>query len=580
MRWTENRLNLLIALDVSQLASTINDILTAMNTETSDPLNRYLAMLSSMAHLAGFCSVFVELNGIEALVSLNSQFTKENPNKTFLELIWAYHCSEAASPLLTSPISNDLVELLKTSETETAELVLKCLINLGVDKVDLIRSQLGPTLLPSLSLLLQTTLPVHHQHLSIRDNIAFFGESSQDKSTKLCLNLLILVVEGSQQFRLDNEFVRLIVPLLRHNSTNIVLLVLRVLHTITSNPDISGTMRQQIPAAQIDGSTRSVPMMTLVAELFDNYLSRLRTQIGQIQLLWTNESESAMLLDSNTGATNASESVDVLTLTPRISATCDVMSGLSNLFSSAVYWEDQLHEMVLGCGMLRLFGDCFSFFLESLEFEDSLTRANPAVELSWMDSRTSVKEDAIRVVRSCVVGIVEVIELSHDRSDLIFRSIHPQQQKPHKTFFSVLSTLLSTGVPDLTQPVARIVKQILTWRDGYLPKILKSGLVEVLFRYVITQDIDDELTERQLMQIANRVLAGGNQSYLQHYQPRMIERVSAHRFHSLLAQFHFVEMMANRSQMRTKEWSNDLKELQYLSSEIEALMNRSQRTGS
>ncbi|KAK2957350.1 hypothetical protein BLNAU_7728 [Blattamonas nauphoetae] len=394
-------------------------------------------MLSSMAHLAGFCSVFLELNGIEALVSLKSRLMKEDPNKTFLELIWAYHCSEAASSLLTSPISNDLVELLQTNDVQTTELVLKCLINLGVDKVDLIRSQLGPKLLPPLYLLLQNTLPVHHQHISIRDNIAFFGESPLDKSTELCLKILVLLVEGSDQLKLGDEFVGLVVSLLRHNSTDIVLLALRALCTMTSNDDFARTMRHKFPVAQIDGSTRSVPMMTLVVELFGDYLSRLRTQIGQMQLLWTNESESAMLLDSNTGATNASEHLNVPTLTPQISATCEVMSSLSNLFSSAVYWEDQQHEMVLGCGMLRLFGDCFSFFLESLEFEDSLTRANPAVELSWMDSRTTVKDDTTRVVRSCVDGIVEVIERSRDQSDLVFHSIHPQHRKLHKTFFSV-----------------------------------------------------------------------------------------------------------------------------------------------
>ncbi|KAK2957348.1 hypothetical protein BLNAU_7726 [Blattamonas nauphoetae] len=71
---------------ISRLVSTINDILTAMNTETCGPLNRYLATLVSMTHLAGFCSVFIELNGIETLVSLKSQFTKGDPNNWFESL--------------------------------------------------------------------------------------------------------------------------------------------------------------------------------------------------------------------------------------------------------------------------------------------------------------------------------------------------------------------------------------------------------------------------------------------------------------------------------------------------------------
>ncbi|KAK2957371.1 hypothetical protein BLNAU_7749 [Blattamonas nauphoetae] len=269
------------AMDRAELESTINDILNAMNTETSGTINRYLRMLSSMTHLAGFCSKFVELNGIATLDSLKSPF----------------YGSDASGPLLTSLISDGLVALLQASEIETTELILKTFINFGVDDIDLFRSQLGSTLLQSVCLLLQKALPLHHEHLFIRDGIALLGESPQDMSTTLCLKILILIVEESEQFRLGDEFVGLVVPLLRHESTDIVLLALATLHTMTLDCDFVETIKTTILVAQVDGETQPIPMIQLVAELFGDYLSRLRAQIGQIQWLWTNEAESAMLID-------------------------------------------------------------------------------------------------------------------------------------------------------------------------------------------------------------------------------------------------------------------------------------------
>ncbi|KAK2957377.1 hypothetical protein BLNAU_7755 [Blattamonas nauphoetae] len=576
---TQNTLTQQSAMDRAELESTINDILTAMNMDTSGSPNRYLAMLSSMTRLAGFFSVFVQLNGIETLVSLKSRAMEEYLNEPFFVLVLgiSFHCSEAADLLLTSPISNDLIALLQTSDIGTTELILKTLINLGVDNIDMFRSQLGTKLLQSICPLLQKSLPIHYQHLFVRDGVVFFGESPQDMSTELCLKILILIVERSKQFRLGNEFVGLVAPLLRHKSTTIVLLALATLHTMISYRAFAETIKTTILVAQVDGETQPIPMIRLVTELFGDYLSRLRAQIEQIQWLWTNESESAMLLDRYSGidGTGASEDLDVVTLTPQISATCEVLGDLSQLFGSAVFWEKQLHETVLDCGMLCLFGDYFSFVHKYLECEDSLKRLNPAVELSWMDSRTTVKEDATRVVRSCLVGIAEVFERSRDRNDRVFSAIYRQHRKPNKTFFSVLSALLALGVPHLTQPVTRIVKTILKWRDTSFLKVLKSGLIKVLIQDVTTQDIDNELSEKTLMQIANRVLARGRLYCSEYSKPPKVDRDCALHLHSLLAESKFVETMENRSQKRTEAWTEELVTLRELCSEFEDLMTSS-----
>ncbi|KAK2952238.1 hypothetical protein BLNAU_12797 [Blattamonas nauphoetae] len=203
------------------------------------------------------------------------------------------------------------------------------------------RSQLGTTLLHSISNLLQNTLPLHHKHLSIRDDIAFFGESSRDKSTELCLKTLVLLVEGSDHLKLTKHFVLFLGPLLRHSSTDIVLLVLRTLHTMISNDDFARTMSQKILVVRIDGNTRSVQMMTLVTELFGDHLSRLRTQPGQIQLLWTNGSGSAIQLysDPHIRGADASDFLDVLTLISQISATSDVFGDLLQLFDCCLLRE-------------------------------------------------------------------------------------------------------------------------------------------------------------------------------------------------------------------------------------------------
>ncbi|KAK2957366.1 hypothetical protein BLNAU_7744 [Blattamonas nauphoetae] len=282
------------------------------------------------------------------------------------------------------------------------------------------------------------------------------------------------------------------------------------------------------------------------------------------------------MVGPDTGGTQASERIDVLTLTPQISATCKVLGSLSHLFGCAVFWEDKLHETVLDCGMLRLFGDYFSFFLESLECEDHLKRLNPAVELSWMDSRTTVKDDTTRVVRSCVDGIAEAFEQSNDQNERIFTAIYPQHQKPDETFFYVLSTLLALGVPNLTQLATSIVTKILKWGDTCVPTLLKSGLIEALFQGATTEDIGNECMEREIIKIAYRVLLKGRtKNCSEHCLPHMIDRDSAHRLHSLLAQSKFVETMENRSQKRTKEWTKELETLQYLCSEYEDLMTTS-----
>ncbi|KAK2949806.1 hypothetical protein BLNAU_15288 [Blattamonas nauphoetae] len=289
-------------------------------------------------------------------------------------------------------------------------MIIKTLVNIGVDNRELFRFQLGATLLKSIVSLLQKSLPIHHQHFFTQDGLVVIGESLLDKSTELCLRILILVVEGSEQFRLDHEFIALAVPLLRHKSTSIVLLVLRTLRTLTSDSHFAGTMRQNIQVAQIDGNTRPIPMIQLVAELFGAYFSRLRTQIGQIQLLWTTEPDNAMLLDGDTsiGGTYASEPLDVVTLTSQISATCEVLRG-----------------------------------------------------------------------------------------------------------------------------------------------------------------IDDQQTETTLMKIATRVLSVGERRDSKSYQPRMIDRDSAHRLCSLLTQSQFVETMENHSQKRTQNWTKELGKLRSRCSEYE-----------
>ncbi|KAK2959936.1 hypothetical protein BLNAU_5133 [Blattamonas nauphoetae] len=518
-------------------------------------------MLSSMTRLAGFCPVFVELNGIEELVSLKGRFGQEDSAKTFLELIWglSFYGSEAAIPLLTSPIPNDLIDLLQTSHTGTTELILKTLVNIGIDNRELFQSQLGAALLQSLCILLYKTLPIHHQHLFFRDGIAFIGESPQDTSTELSLKLLILVVEGSDQLKPSKQFVQTFGCLLRHCSTDIVLFVLRTLLTLTSDSHFARTMRMQIPVAQINGNTRPIPMINIIAELFGAYLSRLRAQIGQIQLLWTTEPDNAMLLDrnTNTGGTDASEPLNVVKITTQISATCEVLSGLSHMFSSAVFWEERLNEMLLDCEMLRYFGDFFSFYRETVKHENHLRKQNPTIDLSWMDSRMTIKEDTARVLESCLNGIANLFVLSMLDNKKIHKAIYPQHQHSDEHFFFVLSTLLALGVPHLTQPVTRIVKKILKWIDADYSTLLVSGLIEVLFRYVIESGIDNEQTETILMKIANSVLLRGlRNSSSENYRPR-IERDSAYRLYCLLVQSNFVEMMESCSQKRTEDWKKE-----------------------
>ncbi|KAK2959929.1 hypothetical protein BLNAU_5126 [Blattamonas nauphoetae] len=555
------------------LVSTVNDLLNTMKTEDDHAMSHSLAKLSSMTRLAGFCSVFVELNGIEELVSLKSRLVQEDSAKTLFELICglSFYGSEAAIPLLTSPIPNDLVDLLQTSDTGTTELILKTLVNIGVDNRELFRSQLGATLLQSISLLLQKSLRIHHQHLFTQDGIVFIGKSLQDKITKPCLNLLILVMERSELFRLDNEDVQLIVSLLRHCSTDIVLLLLRTLRTLTSNSHYARTRKQNIQVAQIDGNTKPIPMIQLVTELFGAYLNRLRTQIEQIQTIWTTEPDNAMLLDRNTssGGTDASEPLDVVKLTTQISATCEVLRGLSHLFSCAVFWEKKLHEMLLDSEMLRLFGEFFSFCRKTIELENSLQKQNPTIELSWMDSRTTIRNDTTCIAHYCMVGMMKLYRLSRDQSHLFFKAIYPQHRNPHQHFFSVLSALLAFGVPNLAQPIVFIVNTILFWKDSDYLSLLISGLIEVLFRYVIKQDIDDEQTEKTLMQIATRILSRGEKGDSKSYQPPEIERDSAHRLSVLLAQSQFVEMMEKRSPMRTERWTMEFRLLRHFCSKFE-----------
>ncbi|KAK2959934.1 hypothetical protein BLNAU_5131 [Blattamonas nauphoetae] len=216
-------------------------------------------------------------------------------------------------------------------------------------------------------------------------------------------------------------------------------------------------------------------MINIVTELFGAYLSRLSTQIGQIQLLWTTKPEQAMLLDTNTGGTDASKHLDVATLTTQISATCEALTGLSHLFSSAVFWENKLNEMV------TLFD--------------------------------------------------------------------PIRQKTN------IETLLAFGVPNLTHPIAFIVNKILVWKDADYSSLLKSGLIEVLFRYVITQGIDDKQTETTLLQIANCVLYRGEKVDSKYNKQSMIERAASHRLFCLLVQSQFVEMMESRTLKRAEEWT-------------------------
>ncbi|KAK2959933.1 hypothetical protein BLNAU_5130 [Blattamonas nauphoetae] len=509
-----------------------------------------LKKLSSMTRLAGFCSVFVELNGIEELVALKSRFVQENPDvcfvfhlvrqKTFLELIWglSFYGSEAAIPLLTSPIPNDLVDLLQTSDTGTTELILKTLVNIGVDNRELFRSQLGATLLQSIALLLQKSLPIHHQHLFTQAGNEFIEESPLDTSTELCLKLLILIVHESEQFRLENKVVQFVAPFLRHKSTDIVFLVLRAMNSITSRRDFAETMRTTIPITMIDGYIRSILMfITLIAELFGAYLSRLRTQIEQIQLLWKNEPENAMLLDGNTssGGTDASEHHDVVKLTTQITATCEVLCCLSHFFDSAVFWEGQLNQMFLDCEILRMFGEFFSFCCETIQIENSLRKQNPTTDLLWMDSRTTIKENTTRILPFCLNGIANLLILSKRENYQIYEATYPQHRTPHQHFFSILSTLLVVDIPNLAQPIVRIANLIILRKDGGYPTLLKSGLIEVLFRYVIAQGIDDEQTEKTLMQIATRILIRGDKGYFQYNKFWMIERDSAYRLYGIKA---------------------------------------------
>ncbi|KAK2949808.1 hypothetical protein BLNAU_15290 [Blattamonas nauphoetae] len=344
---------------------------------------------------------------------------------------------------------------------------------------------------------------------------------------------------------------------------------------MTSDSHFARTLRQNVKVAQIDGKTKLIPMIKFIAELFGAYLNRLRAQIGQIHLLWTTEPEHSMLLDKNisTCGTDTSEHLDVATLTTQITATCEVLKSLSHFFDSAVFWDAQRKEMPLDYQILRLFGEFFSFYCETVEHENSLQKQNPTIELSWMDSRTMVKEGITYIVPVCLNGMRNLLLMSKFMKFKIYETIYPQHRPSDEHFFSVLSTLLAFRIPDLAFLIARIMNVIVAWKQADYPTLLKSGLIEVLFRYVIAQGIDDEQTEKNIMQIASVVLIGGEKGYFKYYQPRMIDRDSAHRLCCLLAQSNFVTMMENRSQQRAEEWTKELGKLRSRCSEYETRLS-------
>ncbi|KAK2951976.1 hypothetical protein BLNAU_13076 [Blattamonas nauphoetae] len=563
------------AMDRVQLVSTINDILNTMKTGNSEMFCHSLTVLSSLTHFAGFCSVFIQLNGIETLVSLKSRLMQEGSNKTIFAVICdlSFYGSEAAVPLLNSQIPDDMIDILWTNDVTITGMILKTLFNLGVDNIELFRSQLGTKLFQSLFFLLKKTLPMRYPDLYDGQGNGEMRDSLQDKLTELCLKILTLLVEGNERLQLNIEFVRLVLPLLRHKSTDIVLLVLRTFRTMTSDRDFARAMRKTILVVNVDGKAESISMIKLIAELFDEYLSRIRGQIGHIQLLWKNEPGSEMLIDHDAGRTETLEHSNIVSLIPQISANCKVLDHLSDLFSSVVSEQAHLSDEVLANGMLRLFGNFFSFYLESIEYENLLNRQNPIMERLRMDTKMMIKEDTKRVLQSCLIGLMIAFEVSFNQNELIFQAIYPEKRKPDETFFTHLRTLLTLGIPNLALPTARIVNQILTWRDVYVPRLLNSGLVEVLFQDAITQDIDDELTERELLRVANEVLARrGRHDSPNNSEKMMIERESAHRLYSLLAQSDFLAMIENHSQKRTEEWTEEFMELRDLCSEYEMLI--------
>ncbi|KAK2942271.1 hypothetical protein BLNAU_22798 [Blattamonas nauphoetae] len=276
-------------MDECQLTPTINALLNAINTDSTETINHHLTELASLTRHIGFCSEFVELNGIDSLVFVKSRMTQEDINVCFVVRSFGQkyliplicdltvHESEIAESLLLSTLPRDLVHLLWTSDVRTTELILKIFVNVGLDEAELFQNKVGTALHEEISFFLRKTLPKHLERSFDEEGAGYISFSSLDKLSELCLKILNILVKRNQRVSVASEFVDFVVPLLHHKSTTVVMLVLRLFCFTISDDAVVRAIESSIPIVDVDGETRSVQVVGLLADLFDKHLNRIRT---------------------------------------------------------------------------------------------------------------------------------------------------------------------------------------------------------------------------------------------------------------------------------------------------------------